>query len=170
MSIIFVGGSGMLTNTIRWVVDNFNEDIYLLSRNKDSYDSFLLEQSNVHFQHYDYLHPETFDFTINDVTLVISWVHSEGYANHLRFLKEHVSWSKNKHRYIHIVATQKYSDAELLSYLSASNIAISTVSLGYKEDTGGQKRWLYNSEIAHGTILAISSGNDVQVGIVTGKN
>lgn len=170
MSIIIVGGSGMLTNTSRWVADNFNEDIYLLSRNKDNYDSLLLAQSNVHFKHYDYLHPETFDFTFNDVTLIISWVHSDGYANHLSFLKDHVSWSKNKQRYIHIVATQKHSDRDLLSYLSASNITISTVRLGYKEDIGGQKRWLYNSEIAHGTTLAINSGKDVQVGIVADNN
>lgn len=170
MSIIIVGGSGMLTNTLRWIVDNFNEDIYLLSRNKDRYDSLLLEQSNVHFKHYDYLHPETFDFTVDDVTLMISWVHSEGYANHLHFLKEHVSWTKNKHRYIHIVGTQKHDDKDLLTYLSASNITVSTVTLGYKEALGGQKRWLYTSEIAHGTILAISSGDDVQVGIVADKN
>ena len=110
MSINIVGGSGMLTNTSRWVADNFNEDIYLLSRNKDNYDSFLLTQSNVHFKNYDYLHPETFDFTFNDVTLIISWVHSDGYANHLSFLKDHVSWSENKQRYIHIVATQNHSD------------------------------------------------------------
>lgn len=49
-------------------------------------------------------------------------------------------------------------------------MTVSTVLLGYKIETGGQKRWLYNTEIAYGVIKAISSSNDIQVGIVDNKS
>ena len=165
MSIVIVGGSGMLARATEWIKDNFDDDIWLLSRNQDRYSSELLNFHNVKFVEYDYETDNKIDYEyIKDVKIMVNWVHSNGYINHQSFIESEMTIDDNYTPvYIHIVGSNRHDDSAFIKWLQNKGFKVLIVQLGFRLDHQGGKRWLTHDEISDGVIQAIQLGEDVLV-------
>ncbi|MCJ1777639.1 hypothetical protein [Mammaliicoccus sciuri] len=165
MTIVIAGGSGMLMDATKWFKEHFDDDIWLLSRNQNKYSEDLLHSKNIHFKLYDYENDCALsDENIRDVNIMVSWVHSNGYFNHLKFIEKNISVDKYAEPiYVHIVGTNKFDDAEFINWLKNKGFNVLTVKLGHRINEDGTKRWLNHDEISNGVIQAIQFKKDILV-------
>lgn len=165
MTIVIAGGSGMLMDATKWIKEHFDDDIWLLSRNQNKYSEDLLHSKNIHFKQYDYENDKVLgDEHIRDVNIMVSWVHSNGYFNHLKFIEKNISIDKHaKPIYVHVFGTNKFDDAEFINRLKNKGFNVFTVKLGHRINEDGTKRWLNHEEISNGVIQAIQFKKDILV-------
>ncbi|MEE1107065.1 hypothetical protein [Macrococcoides canis] len=83
MTIIIIGGSGMLLDFSKWAAKEYQEQIYLCSRNEEKYKD-ILKMSHVDFFQFDYRNKQNYtnllDFIKNEkITKIIAWIHSPYY-------------------------------------------------------------------------------------------
>lgn len=165
MTIVIAGGSGMLMDATKWIKEHFDVDIWLLSRNQNKYSEDLLHSKNIHFKQYDYENDNALiDENIRDVNIMVNWVHSNGYFNHLKFIEKHIIVDKHAEPiYVHIVGTNKYDDADFINGLKNKGFNVFTVKLGHRINVDGTKLWLNHEEISKGVIQAIQFKKDILV-------
>ncbi|MCQ9304149.1 MULTISPECIES: hypothetical protein [Mammaliicoccus] len=165
MTIVIAGGSGMLMDATKWIKEHFDVDIWLLSRNQNKYSEDLLHSKNIHFKQYDYENDNALiDENIRDVNIMVNWVHSNGYFNHLKFIEKHIIVDKHAEPiYVHVVGTNKYDDADFINGLKNKGFNVFTVKLGHRINVDGTKLWLNHEEISKGVIQAIQFKKDILV-------
>lgn len=165
MTIVIAGGSGMLMDATKWIKEHFDDDIWLLSRNQNKYSEDLLHSKNIHFKQYDYENDNALiDENIRDVNIMVNWVHSNGYFNHLKFIEKHIIVDKHAEPiYVHVVGTNKYDDADFINGLKNKGFNVFTVKLGHRINVDGTKLLLNHEEISKGVIQAIQFKKDILV-------
>lgn len=162
MTIVIVGGSGMLMDATKWIKEHFDDDIWLLSRIQNKYAEDLLHSKNIHFKQYDYENDCVLsDENIRGTNIMVGWVHSNGYFNHLKFIEKYISVDKHAEPiYVHVVGTNKFDDVEFINKLKNKGFNVFTVKLGHRINDDGTRRWLNNEEISKGVIQAIQFKKD----------
>jgi len=165
LTIVIAGGSGMLMDATKWIKEHFDDDIWLLSRNQNKYSEDLLHSKNIHFKQYDYENDNALiDENIRDVNIMVNWVHSNGYFNHLKFIEKHIIVDKHAEPiYVHVVGTNKYDDADFINGLKNKGFNVFTVKLGHRINVDGTKLWPNHEEISKGVIQAIQFKKDILV-------
>ncbi|WP_436887563.1 hypothetical protein [Mammaliicoccus sciuri] len=165
MTIVIAGGSGMLMDATKWIKEHFDDDIWLLSRNQNKSSEDLLHSKNIHFKQYDYENDNALiDENIRDVNIMVNWVHSNGYFNHLKFIEKHIIVDKHAEPiYVHVVGTNKYDDADFINGLKNKGFNVFTVKLGHRINVDGTKLWPNHEEISKGVIQAIQFKKDILV-------
>lgn len=170
MQALVIGGTGMLSNLVRWLAEEY-QCVSVIGRNWGRLESLIMDSGDLA----ERIVPISVDYTDKDklldavrknlwrngpVDLLVAWIRS-GYTDSLSAVAEEISGHTNEDwRLFHVRGNLNLSDRKMPAL--PVNAKYREVVLGFKIEEKGS-RWLTNDEIWKGVRDAIVSDESFSV-------